>query len=219
MKHIFYSLSITFILFSVVELIKPGFVVNFFNMNYLLLIIIIFGLISTVDIRKIFQYDKNNMIHGVKIKKLRVHQDVADTNEVIDRPGHLMEVLRDDDDLLSKFGQTTFTVAYPGTIKAFHWHKKQDDLWFFSHGKAVVVLHDLREGSETKGVTQSIVVDASEPQLILIPIGVAHGYKVLGSEPAHLFYHTTESYNIGEPDEERISHDHVDINFDWSVYN
>ena len=59
-------------------------------------------------------------IDGVKIKNLKVHQDIPDVQERITKKGFLMEVLRDDDDLLSKFGQSTFTVAYKGTIKAFH---------------------------------------------------------------------------------------------------
>ena len=159
------------------------------------------------------------MIEGVKIKKLKIRQDISDTDEPQEKPGHLMEVLRDDDGLLKKFGQTTFTVAHPGTIKAFHWHKKQDDLWFFARGKALVVLYDLREDSPTKGETQTIMADANEPQLILIPSGVAHGYKALGGEPVYLFYHTTESYNAENPDEERIPYNDEKINFNWKNYN
>ncbi|MFA5134045.1 MAG: dTDP-4-dehydrorhamnose 3,5-epimerase family protein [Patescibacteria group bacterium] len=127
-----------------------------------------------------------------------------------------MEVLRSDEGLLQKFGQTTFTVAYPGTIKAFHWHKKQDDLWFIAEGQAKIVLHDLRNGSLTCGETQVIITEEANPQLILIPKGVAHGYKVLGEKPAMLFYHTTEPYNALEPDEERIPFDDKKINFNWN---
>lgn len=155
-------------------------------------------------------------IYGVKIKNLKIHKDIPDTDNPGEKPGILMEVLRDDDGLLKKFGQTTFTVAHPGTIKAFHWHKKQDDLWFFAQGKAMVALYDLREESPTRGETQAIVADAKNPQLILIPAGVAHGYKALGDEPVMLFYHTTECYNSAAPDEERIPHNNLKINFNWN---
>lgn len=159
------------------------------------------------------------MIDGVKIKKLIVRKDIPDTDEPVEKEGYLMEVLRDDEGLLQKYGQTTYTVAYPGTIKAYHWHKKQDDLWFISSGRAVVVLHDLREDSATKGETQEIMCDGeNDPQLILIPIGVAHGYQVLGDKPVHLFYHTTESYNADSPDEQRIAYDDKEIGFDWKKY-
>lgn len=156
------------------------------------------------------------MIDGVKIKKLKVHKDVPDTNNPDEKPGYLMEVLRSDEELLKKFGQTTFTVAYPGTIKAFHWHKKQDDLWFIAAGRAMIVLYDLRDGSPTKGETQTILADENEPQLVLIPVGVAHGYKALGDKPVLLFYHTTETYNAASPDEQRISYDDKKINFNWN---
>jgi dTDP-4-dehydrorhamnose 3,5-epimerase len=155
-------------------------------------------------------------IQGVKIKQLKVRQDIPDTAQPDIMPGFLMEVLRNDEELLKKFGQTTFTVAYKGTIKAFHWHKKQDDLWFVATGKAMVVLHDLREDSVTFGQTQIIPAGKDDYKLILIPIGVAHGYKVLSDEPVLLFYHTTESYDPKNPDEERIAFDDPKIGFDWN---
>ena len=84
------------------------------------------------------------MIDGVHLKKLVRHSD--------DR-GFFMEVLRDDDDLLKRFGQASFSKSYPGVIKAFHYHERQDDLWFFPAGNAQVVIHDLRDGYPTKGET------------------------------------------------------------------
>jgi len=44
-------------------------------------------------------------------------------------------------------------IAYAGVIKAFHWHRRQWDIWFFASGMAQTVLHDLREGSPTCGRT------------------------------------------------------------------
>jgi dTDP-4-dehydrorhamnose 3,5-epimerase len=146
------------------------------------------------------------MIDGVYIKRLVRH---------CDERGFFMEVLRDDDDLLGRFGQTSYTMSYPGIIKAFHWHRRQDDLWFVATGSALVVLHDLRESSPTHGVTQSLVSGEQDPSLIVIPAGVAHGYKVLGDRPLGLFYHTTESYDGTDPDEERIPYDDPAIGFDW----
>lgn len=156
------------------------------------------------------------MIDGVKIKELIVRQDIPDRDEATEKPGFLMEVLRDDEQLLAKFGQTTFTVAYEGTIKAFHYHEKQADLWFVATGKAMIVLHDLRDESPTKGETQVISAGKDDYKLVVIPIGVAHGYKVLSQEPVLLFYHTTESYNLDEPDEKRIPYDDPTIGFDWN---
>jgi len=58
-----------------------------------------------------------NDIRDVIIKQLTVHKDIPDREDDNLEPGFLMEVLRDDDDLLTRFGQTTFTVAYKDTIK------------------------------------------------------------------------------------------------------
>ena len=53
-------------------------------------------------------------------------------------------------------------------------------------------------------------------QLIQVDVNVvAHGYRVLGNEPAGLFYHTTEVYDPSDPDELRIPHDDPRIGFDW----
>jgi dTDP-4-dehydrorhamnose 3,5-epimerase len=149
-------------------------------------------------------------IHDVVIKKLITHPD--------DR-GYVREVLRDDDNLLERFGQTTVTRTYPGVIKAFHWHKRQDDVWYVAQGMARVVMHDLRKDSPTHGETQVVFAGEDNPVLIMIPRGVAHGYQVLGDTPVLLFYHVTQSYNPDDPDEERISFDDPLIGFDWSIKN
>jgi dTDP-4-dehydrorhamnose 3,5-epimerase len=146
------------------------------------------------------------MIQGVAIKQLVVHTD--------DR-GMLMEVLRADDPFFEDVKQTTYTEAFPGVIKAFHWHKRQKDIWFFASGTAQVVLYDLRQDSTTAGQTQVLYMGSRNPLLLCIPEGVAHGYRVLGNEPAALFYHTTEIYDPSDPDELRIPHDDPRIGFDW----
>ena len=150
------------------------------------------------------------MIDGVKIKKLVKHAD--------DR-GFFMEVLRDDDNILKKFGQYSMSLSYPGVIKAFHYHKIQDDVWFFPVGNAQVVLYDLRDGSKTEGETNVFYMGENNPICLYIPVGVAHGYKVLGNSPAVITYITTESYKPGHLDEYRISWDDPKIGFNWHTAN
>ena len=148
------------------------------------------------------------MIEGVSIKPL---------NKWADDRGWLAEIVRCDDDFFTEFGQTVVTVSYPGVIKAFHWHRKQDDYWCVLKGNAQVVLHDMREGSATQGETQVVYLGEDSFKVLAIPRGVAHGYRVLGNEPVMLMYHVTQPYNPAEPDEERIPHDDPDIGFDWST--
>lgn len=155
------------------------------------------------------------MIDGVKIKQLQIFKDKPDLDQKEVEPGIFMEVLRDDDQLLSRFGQSNFTIAEKGTIKAFHWHKHQDDLWFLASGKAAIVLYDQREDSPTNGETEVIYGGTDDYKLVLIPVGVVHGYKVLSDEPCMLFYHVTKAYDRENPDEERIDPFDKNINFDW----
>lgn len=157
------------------------------------------------------------MIEGVIVKKLKRHEDIPDTHQPNVAPGYLLEIVRNDEHLLKKFGQSTMTVAHQGAIKAFHLHRKQDDVWFVATGQARVVLHDLRTGSSTHGQTDVLTAGVDDYKAILIPAGVAHGYQVLSSQPVMLFYHTTEKYDAAEPDEERIAHDDPGINFNWSL--
>jgi dTDP-4-dehydrorhamnose 3,5-epimerase len=150
------------------------------------------------------------MIDGVKIKKLITHAD--------DR-GYFREVLRVDEDIMSNIRQTSVTMTYPGVIKAFHWHEKQDDFWYVHEGMVRVALYDRRPDSPTMGEKQQIVIGESSPAGVRIPKGVAHGYQVLGTKPIMLFYHTTECYNPESPDEGRIDWNDPAIGFDWSVQN
>jgi dTDP-4-dehydrorhamnose 3,5-epimerase len=151
---------------------------------------------------------EDGVIAGVKVKRLVRHSD--------DR-GFFQEILRDDEWLLKRFGQASLAKTYPGVIKAFHYHERQDDLWFFPTGNAQVVLYDLREDSPTRGQTQVVCMGEDNPLLLLIPQGVAHGYRTLGEKPAVIIYFTTESYDPANPDEKRLPYDDPLIGFDWST--
>ena len=150
------------------------------------------------------------MIEGVVIKTCTVNAD--------DR-GTLVEIVRDDEPVFRDVRQTTYTVAYPGVVKAFHWHRRQWEVWFFASGMAQVVIYDRRDGSPTQGQTDVLYMGSRHPLVVAIPPGVAHGYRVLGVEPAALFYHTTEHYDPADPDEERLPFDDPRIGFDWRTKN
>ncbi|MDD2646741.1 MAG: dTDP-4-dehydrorhamnose 3,5-epimerase family protein [Patescibacteria group bacterium] len=150
------------------------------------------------------------MIQGVQLKKINANFD--------DR-GFLCEVFKDSEISPNQIKQTTYTETLPGVIKAFHWHKKQRDYWFVAGGLAQVVLYDLRQDSSTKGQIDVFYLGEKNLALLIIPPGVAHGYRVLGNKPACLFYHTSEVYNPQQPDEERISFDDPQINFNWQTKN
>lgn len=150
------------------------------------------------------------MIEGVKVKEMKVWSD--------DR-GYLTEIVREDEKLLSRFGQAYVSMTLPGVIKAFHWHKKQDDLWYIVSGLAQVVLYDQRKNSKTYKQTDVYYMGDNNRIALLIPKGVVHGYRVLGNQPLMLINCVTQAYNAANPDEQRLTFDDPEINFDWTTKN
>ena len=53
--------------------------------------------------------------------------------------------MRPDWDVFQKFGQVYVTSAYPGVVKAWHYHKKQWDHFICVKGMMKVALYDSRE--------------------------------------------------------------------------
>lgn len=148
------------------------------------------------------------MIDGVIIKKLKV---------IKDERGFLMEMLRDDDDFFQKFGQVYLTVCYPGIVKAWHYHRKQNDNFTIIKGKGRIGLYDGREGSKTKGEVMEIIAGEENRVLVHIPQGVMHGFENMGNEPCYLINCVTEHYNYDNPDEERIDPFDNSIPFKWNA--
>ncbi|MED4533616.1 dTDP-4-dehydrorhamnose 3,5-epimerase family protein [Metabacillus fastidiosus] len=148
------------------------------------------------------------MIDGVIVKQI---------TKFCDDRGFFAELIREDEGILPHFGQASWSMSYPGIIKAFHYHEKQDDLWFFPSGNAQVVLHDLRVDSKTNGETDVFYMGDDNPIVLFIPKGVAHGYRVLGEKPLTIIYFTTKAYDKENPDEKRIPWNDPLIGFDWET--
>jgi dTDP-4-dehydrorhamnose 3,5-epimerase len=111
--------------------------------------------------------------------------------------------------------QVSFTLTYPGIIKAIHYHAEQTDLWVPISGMVQVFLYDLRRNSKTLGLINTIFVGSYRPWEILIPPGVGHGYKAPGVEPIQLLYFTDRHYNPA--DEFRITYNDPRIAYDWEA--
>lgn len=147
------------------------------------------------------------MIDGVKVKPLKV---------IPDERGRLMEILRVDDDLFEKFGQVYMTTAYPEVIKAWHYHKLQDDHFAVVQGMMKLALYDDREGSPTKGEINEFFMGTHNPILVKIPRGVYHGFKAIGDNEAIVINIPSEPYNREDPDEYRVDPHSDQIPYNWS---
>jgi len=145
------------------------------------------------------------MIDGVKTKTLKV---------IPDERGRLMEILRCDDEIFEQFGQAYITTAYPGAVKAWHYHKNQADHFCVIAGMMKVVLHDAREGSVTYGETNEFFMGVHNLMVLKIPREVYHGFKCISETEAICLNIPTRQYNREDPDEFRAPA-HGVIDYDW----
>lgn len=149
------------------------------------------------------------MIDGVKIKRLRF---------IPDERGHLMEILRsDDEEFADDFGQCYITMAYPGVVKGWHYHKEQTDRFCVVAGMGKVALYDGRDDSTTKGEVNEFFIGEANPCLLVIPPGVVHGMKAIGRKACYLLNIPDKVYDYDKPDEYRIDPWDNDIPYDWGL--
>ena len=136
-----------------------------------------------------------------------------------DDRGYFLEVLRMGQGLVQGFPaagtQVSAALSYPGAIKAFHYHLHQTDCWAVVGGLLQVALADLRAVSPSFGARNTMYLGPLRSWQLLIPPGVAHGYKVIGDREATLVYLTDRFYN--PRDEGRIAYNDPSIHYDWET--
>lgn len=154
--------------------------------------------------------DAKSLIEGVRVQPFSVFPD--------DR-GYFLEAHRMGRGLAANFSaestQISAALNYPGIVKAFHFHLHQTDCWIPVKGILQVALADLRVGSPTFGARNTMYLGPMRPWQVLIPPGVAHGYKVIGMDESMLVYLTDRFYN--PEDEGRIPYNDPSINYDWET--
>jgi dTDP-4-dehydrorhamnose 3,5-epimerase len=133
------------------------------------------------------------------VRKLTAH---------LDERGRLTEIFRATDDPHG-FGQAYITTCSAGVVKAWHHHRLQWDRWFCVAGAAKVGIHD--------GInSQTVILAADQPQLLIIPAGLYHGFTVChGHREAAILNLPSREYDPANPDEERIGP--LDLPFQWDV--
>lgn len=158
------------------------------------------------------------MLPGVK---------VYDIKEVPDERGIFAELLRFDlCDFLEgdNIVQVNLSMSYPGIIRAWHRHSRgQIDYLCIISGALKVCAYDDREGSETRGQLDEIILNNEKTQIVRIPGFYWHGTKCIGDEPSMVLYFVTKLYDYKNPDEERRSWDDPSIidpktgeQYDWN---
>ncbi|MCF7805429.1 MAG: dTDP-4-dehydrorhamnose 3,5-epimerase family protein [Candidatus Marinimicrobia bacterium] len=151
------------------------------------------------------------MIEGVQTKQLKI---------IPDERGRLFEILRNDDEMFTEFGQVYLTTNYPGVVKAWHYHKSQrHDAVCCVSGMIKLVLYDNREESPTYGEVNEFFIGEHNMMIVSIPQYVCHGWKGISEQESMVLSVVSEPYNHEDPDEYRLPYDTDEIPYDWERKN
>jgi dTDP-4-dehydrorhamnose 3,5-epimerase len=149
---------------------------------------------------------KEPLIRGVTVRDLKM---------IPDERGYMMEMLRSDDPIFTRFGQAYVSATYPGVVKAWHYHKVQVDHFICVAGMVKLVLIDTREDSPTRGVVNEFFLGVQRPLLVVVPNLVYHGWKCISAEMSLVVNLPTVPYNHDDPDELRVE-PHGTLAYDWT---
>ena len=115
------------------------------------------------------------MIKGVCKRKLKVFED--------DR-GKVMHMLKSNDPSFMQFGEIYFSWVFPDAIKAWKLHKEIICNFAIPCGSIKIVLYDEREGSETQGRINEIILGEDEYHLLTIPNDIWYGFVSSTNTPS-----------------------------------
>ena len=150
---------------------------------------------------------RSALIQGVKIRRLPSFPDER---------GALTEILRADDAEYEAFGQIYMTTSYPGVVKGWHLHARQNDMVCCVSGELKLVLFDPREQSPTHGLANEIFLGDCNRLLVKVPVGVFHGWKCIGERSALVVNIPDRVYDYDDPDERRVDPHDNEIPYDWA---
>lgn len=158
-------------------------------------------------------YTTMPLIDGVKL--IPVTYSVGDE-------GDFSEILRLDNqgEIIAlpgfKLAQVNRTQLFAGSVKAWHAHLKQNEIWYLPpQFQLMVGLWDIRKDSATRNKTMRINIGGGNSHMLFIPSGVAHGSAVFSNEPINLYYFVDRHFDMTNPDEKRIRWDYLGKEF-WT---
>lgn len=146
-------------------------------------------------------YAPARVIEGVKLINIKnIPSEEGDFSEIVRLDKRKIKQIPD-----FEVSQINRTRLFPGSIKAWHLHFKQDFVWYISPFDHLFVgLWDLRKKSKTNGRAMRIILGAGKSQLLFIPKGVAQGTAVFQHLPLDLYVFCNQQFNIKDPDERRL---------------
>ena len=115
------------------------------------------------------------------------------------------------------FVQDNHSRSAPGILRGLHYQHTpaQGKLVGVTRGAVWDVAVDIRPGSPTYGKYYAVELTGDNGLLFWIPAGFAHGFCVLGDEPADMLYKVSGLYSAAG--EGGIRYDDPELAIDWPV--
>lgn len=156
-------------------------------------------------------YSPEKIIDGVKILELTNHiAEDGDLSEIIRLNGN--STLKEFPNF--KLAQMIRVKHNPNTVKAWHLHYNQDEVWYVAPSDHLFVgLWDIREKSKTAKLTMRVVLGGTGSQLLYIPRGVAHGSANFIQKSVDLYSLLNRQFDPKKPDEMRLAWDSLGKEF------
>ena len=107
----------------------------------------------------------------------------------------------------------TFTIR-PGAAKGWGVHRMHEDRYAFLSGELELVLYDERDDVPTAGLVARLFLSDRRRQLLVIPRGVWHAERNVGSEDAVVINFPTIPYDHASPDKFRLPLDTTELPVD-----
>ncbi len=150
-------------------------------------------------------YSPSPRPHGVEVVKASV-SPIADG-----QGGYFMELVRFQRGLVMSLmekdifldvsnGQVNLSVVGPGTERYGHLHPDQDELWMVGEGQLHLGVYDIRQESETSGLTARFVLSPGNG--VFVPHGVVHSLANHTREKVVLVYLATHKFSSGKDTQE-----------------
>lgn len=115
-----------------------------------------------------------------------------------------------------RFVQDNHSCSSRDVLRGLHYQIKhpQGKLVRVAEGEILDIAVDLRRSSRTFGKWEAVRLSGENKRMLWIPIGFAHGFRVL-SEKAHVLYKATDFY---APEHERtLAWNDPHLNINWEL--
>ncbi|MFT7086879.1 MAG: dTDP-4-dehydrorhamnose 3,5-epimerase [Rickettsiales bacterium] len=118
----------------------------------------------------------------------------------------------------TEYFQDNFSSSIPRVVRGLHYQTpSQAKLLGCVRGRIWDVAVDIRKDSPTFGQHFSVELSGENGKLLYVPAGFAHGFCVLGDEPADVAYKVDNPYSAAG--DGGIAFDDADLAINWPVKN